>query len=471
MREQPSFLMATSYNLSNFDQIKKKAPKDLKPAIAAMLANLPRGKTGIYGDALWSGSKSRQWGFKVNQDEMQAIALNFGEKPGPKGFVTEVGGYKLKFILSAKKSATAADAKTTRMQELGSAWILRRALKDNIKYSKWEDIMNDKKYSELEQIYPTITDEWIKGYFAQQKKMLQVYSSPKFDEFNREGGFMGYISDVIKEKFGISQKDNWNPADIWMIQNERKVMKTIEETVDGNGSQTILELNAVMRKMFREETVVGVSLKKISGNTAKWQKYNVDDMGLTDTYNYDTKEFQCDLSMKNDVDFQSLAVRVIVEGNGASYNFQIQGNDTSKESNLKFEPTEKGASSARMGKAPVAMVAMLLKDKKVDFVNDHKKYPATVAEFNKEIDEYKTIFNKLRSKGVSLGETDPDKALGNIAAVFLSKPHAAKSKLMGMKFIHSVVTMPKKKMDEFMTDMVFIAAKKGKRFGPFGKLY
>ena len=102
---------------------------------------------------------------------------------------------------------------------------------------------------------------------------------------------MGYISDMGKEEFGISQKDNWNPADIWMIQNERKVMKTIEETVDGNGSQTILELNAVMRKMFKEETVVGVSLKKISGNTAKWQKYNVDDMGLTDTYSTTLKSF------------------------------------------------------------------------------------------------------------------------------------------------------------------------------------
>jgi hypothetical protein len=40
-----------------------------------------------------------------------------------------------------------------------------------------------------------------------------------------------------------------------------------------------------------------------------------------------------------------------------------------------------------------------------------------------------------------------------------------------MQFVHAVVTMDKKKMDEFMTDMVFIAAKKGKRFGPFGKLY
>ena len=38
-------------------------------------------------------------------------------------------------------------------------------------------------------------------------KMLQVYSNSKFDEFNRDG-FMKYISDLIKDKFGISQKDN-----------------------------------------------------------------------------------------------------------------------------------------------------------------------------------------------------------------------------------------------------------------------
>lgn len=465
--------MATSYNLNDKTQIKKKAPKDLKPTIAAMLSALPRGKTGIYADALWTGSKSKQWGFKVNQDEMEAIALNFGEKPGPKGFVTQAAGYKLKFIMSAKKSAGsgAADAKTTRMQELGSAWILRRALKDNVKYSKWQDIMSDPKYAELEAIYPGISDEWIQGYFAQQKKMLEVYASSKFDEFNREGGFMGYVSNLIKDKFGISQKDNWNPADIWLIQNERSVMKTIEETVDGNGSQTILELNAVLRKMFDEEKVVGVSLKKISGKTAKWQKYNVDDLGLTDTYNYDANKFQCDLSLKGEGEFQTLAVRVFVEGNNAVYNFQIQGNDTSKVSNLKFEPTEKGASSARMGKAPVAMVGALLKDAKVDFENDHRKYPKTAAEFSKEIDEYKKIYNKLKSKGVEVGESNADTAMGNISAIFLTKPHAATSKLMGMKFIHSVVTMPKKKMNEFMTDMVFIAAKKGKRFGPFGKLY
>jgi hypothetical protein len=48
----------------------------------------------------------------------------------------------------------------TRKQELGSAWILRRALKDNQKYNSWEDITKDKKYSELggkKGIYPEIT--------------------------------------------------------------------------------------------------------------------------------------------------------------------------------------------------------------------------------------------------------------------------------------------------------------------------
>ena len=40
-----------------------------------------------------------------------------------------------------------------------------------------------------------------------------------------------------------------------------------------------------------------------------------------------------------------------------------------------------------------------------------------------------------------------------------------------MKFLAVVSDMKPKQQKEFMTDMVFIAAKKGARFGPFGKLY
>ncbi len=36
-------------------------------------------------------------------------------------------------------------ATMTRMQELGSAWVFKRAIQDNKTWNRWEDIKNDKK--------------------------------------------------------------------------------------------------------------------------------------------------------------------------------------------------------------------------------------------------------------------------------------------------------------------------------------
>ena len=55
--------------------------------------------------------------------------------------------------------AKLSEAEATRKQELGSAWIFRRALKDNIQYKSWEDILDDPKYNELggkKGIYPSV---------------------------------------------------------------------------------------------------------------------------------------------------------------------------------------------------------------------------------------------------------------------------------------------------------------------------
>jgi hypothetical protein len=47
----------------------------------------------------------------------------------------------------------------------------------------------------------------------------------------------------------------------------------------------------------------------------------------------------------------------------------------------------------------------------------------------------------------------------------------ANSKLMQIKFLYELVILPKKKMEGFITDLFFLAEKRGKGFGPFGKLY
>ena len=97
---------------------------------------------------------------------------------------------------------------------------------------------------------------------------------------------------------------------------------------------------------------------------------------------------------------------------------------------------------------------------------------ALSAEFNEnKYAKWEDIFNDLKGK-VEMEVNTASEFTQNMANGFLSsKPWVATSKLIQLKFLHTVLNMKPKKRNEFLTDMVFLAAKKGKRFGPFGKLY
>lgn len=469
-----------AYTLDIKDSIKI-APKDLKSPIKAIVKDLPE-KDRWFAQDDWNKTKTRQWQIKISPDNYSHLAKIFSENTTGKNFTSTLSGYKIKFEKSGKKSngsSSLSDAQTTRKQELGSAWIFRRALKDNKRYSNWQDILKDPKYNELEAIYPEITDDWLKGYFAQQKKMLSEFSNPKFTEFTRDGGFMNFISDLVKTKFGIQQKDTWNPADIWLIQNENNVIKTIEDELNGGKSQTIKELNAILREMYRKKIIVGVSLKKISGSVARYEEYNIKDIKLDDdgTYDYDVTDIRLDLTLKqnNPSEFNTQDFRIIVDGrSGVSYNFQIKGNDSSKFSNLKFEPTQKGATAARVGKAPLAMVNELIKDNNLSFVNDNSKYPRNLQEFIKKEKQYKTMYNAIKDKCKTfISDRSAETFISNMTAVFAAKEkaHIANSKCMQIHLCYELLKLSQEDLNEFMTDMVFLSAKKGNNFGPFGKLY
>jgi hypothetical protein len=102
------------------------------------------------------------------------------------------------------KSYSAAEL--TRMQELGSAWIFRRVLNDNQTYNTPEDIIKDRKYSELVKIYPAINAEWLKAFHAQQKTMFKEFAPSKFTEFTRDGGFMDYITEMVRQNLKLLKK-------------------------------------------------------------------------------------------------------------------------------------------------------------------------------------------------------------------------------------------------------------------------
>ena len=161
----------------------------------------------------------------------------------------------------------------TEMQELGSAFVFRRAIAENASWNNVEALKSDdvtmngikdiwKKVGKVNEV----DDTWIENFYKQQKVLIKKIGKPNFTEFNRNGGFMQFITNLVKKHYGISSKDNWDPADIWLIQDERKwtsMMKLGNLVEKDVHTKTVQELNAIMRMLFKLRQVFGISLKKL----------------------------------------------------------------------------------------------------------------------------------------------------------------------------------------------------------------
>ena len=71
-----------------------------------------------------------------------------------------------------------------------------------------------------------------------------------------------------------------------------------------------------------------------------------------------------------------------------------------------------------------------------------------------------------------------NQAYDNLFFVFGTTPWVANSKLQQMQWLSEVLSLKGKatsggrdSLNEFCTDLVFLAKKEGPRYGPFGKLY
>jgi hypothetical protein len=374
-----------------------------------------------------------------------------------------------------------SSAELTRQQELGSAWIFRRALKDNMRYSRWEDILEDPKYDELggaKGIYPTVDKDWLKTFFLQQKTMLQEFSNPQFTEFNREYGFMKFISDLVKNKFGISKKDSWDPADIWCIKNEDKVINEIKKIVEKNEYETITELNVLLRTYFKKKIIVGVSLKKVSGKQALYEEINVENdlEYLNKDYTFDVSQIKIDLSMKPGREIKlgtqdtTIFVDAIEGDKKITYKYQITTISSSRFNNLKFEPTSSAATAARLGKAPVDMVIGVFDEFGVNFSNSNKDYPQTAAQFKEIEEDIVKMFNTVKKKANTV-ITDEKQFVQNMTKIMIANPPIGNSKLMQLTLVYELVSLKKEDLNRVMTKITMLAQKKGAQFGPFGKLY
>lgn len=380
----------------------------------------------------------------------------------------------------------------TRKQELGSAWIMRRALKDNQRYGSWEDITKDKKYAELagkRGIYPEITIEWLKVFYKQQEKMLEEFADAKFTEFNREYGFMKYISDLVQQKFGIRQKDTWDPADIWCIKNQKKVIADIKKLVAQDEFGSIGQLNSYLRTLFKERIVVGISLKKISGSQARYEEVNVDGFEFPEPKKptYETSYMRVDLSLKAGTSDKSSQPGVKNadfwldgEENNKKVTFKIdiKPGSSSRFTFVAFDVKSTAASAARLGKAPAEYIRSQFREYGIPIDGSPMDYPMNTAEYLERESEFVEMFKTIKSnRNIITNITSVDEFKSNMRSFFMNtekgKSVTANSKCQQVAVFAGLAKLNPKKLNELGTKLVFAAQKKGAgdKYGPFGKLY
>ena len=427
--------------------------------------------------------------------------------------IVKIGGIQtIKFEKTGKltdsSGKTVPESTMTAMQELGSAWVFKRAIQDNKNFTKWQDIIEDSDtYSELQKIWRTIgnvdgpDDEWVENFYKQNKILIQKVGRPNFTEFNRGSShakknytlpgqrsgndtFMEFISDLVRTEFGISKKDNWNPADIWLIQNEDKWREKIKkEVVIQNRTQPgtiaqLRQLNAIFRALYRTKQVFGISLKKVSGSEAKWQEVNVNGKFFKnlETLRYEYDKSRCPLGLKTirggGATLETQDSRVIIKDGNSIYNFQIKANTSTSFSGLKYEATQEGYGAARLGKATVGKVIGLMRSYGLSFDASNSSYPSSVEEFENAWQEYTNKLTALHRAGVDFGGvTEVGTAMDNLLYCFNEEPHVANSKLQQITWLYLLLSLNKEQRDQFGTDLVFLSKKEGRDYGPFAKIY
>ena len=495
--------MAVSFTLTPSKLVKKAKDKGYKFLSDNLLTptiqnGLPE-KTFMLGDNNWNGAQP--WMIKISRKNFTYIkkkspfytsGIDSVIKKDDATYTIPSNGkknIKIKFVV---KNQTKTD---TAEQERGSAFIFGQALNKDKDFKSVDDIILDENVlKELVKIFKgDVPFDWLTSYYAQQKVLLKQVSPRKVSQFNRDGGFMDFVTKLIAKKFGITKKDNWDPADIWIIHgDEKQYINTIKEKLEPS-HQTLAQLNQILRYYFKEKLIMGISLKK-TGKEAYYEEVNLDGIirdTATDHFNVPMSNFTSLFSIipKTEMFSQDVKIQAYDSDTKKTFTFQIKANssDSTKGSNLKFEPTMKGTSSARLGKAPVDDVCDILKEiskSKAKFVNDYNKYPPTALEFKTHPKGEQYFQNKVLPALVKGGSkittdiSDIDTIISKIKESYnssMDRTTNTRCKLMGLDFFYQVSKLTDEQRNEFVTDMVYLAQKKafGKRrdFGPFGKIF
>lgn len=346
----------------------------------------------------------------------------------------------------------------------------------NIKKNELIDKLNEENVSgsKVPKLKISKTDkDWYFSFRLQYKQIRATTNLPnnKFDVYNRDGGFMDYITKLIRnEKFKpkITKKDSWNPADIWLIDEKGDKFKKLKGLLDECDS--IARVNDILKEAFRENIIVGISLKKTNGKKLHYDILNLETNAKEFEFFAEYQTFNIDISFDGRrKQFNSVTSEIKIKYNGNGYRMQVKSNKSGI-GNVTFEYKADGG-SAFLGKVPKDRLLRTIKKYKPS-----EKIPEWIhfKDFDKDDFEKKVNAIKNKSKRFDI-KGDIDKLVENIEkSRSRGKEEYHKDNLIVCQiiyFAHFISTLTDKQLEKFMTETFYLSQKKGYDFGTFGKLY
>tara|TARA_B100001094_G_scaffold88425_1_gene84560 strand:- start:1362 stop:2786 length:1425 start_codon:yes stop_codon:yes gene_type:complete len=401
------------------------------------------------------------------------------ELAGGLGIKTSTG---IRVTLNAIGGGKRRRAINTKVQEEGTTVVFNQVLKNNKRFKTEDSILADaataaalKKTFKKHGGFEDMLKEWTWTYWQQQHNFFEKYEDSKWDEFKYEGEnftdfFRGLLRKVEDEpRVKVGKYETWNPSDIWAAYD----MPAVKKELDKNLKPTIklAELNGLLIDLFKDNKLVGVSLKKVLyGQDAHLKLVNVDTktMKLGDIETYEMPHVKLQIGAI----FTGETVTTYIKfGNDSAYKINING-DTGKSSNLKWNTQISATPAAQGGQSPTEQVMKLMKKKpgyKGTFVNDWRKFPLDADTFWDESDKWEKMYNLVSStyKGPSAKYEDWKKYISGLYSK--NKKYIVAVKLMQLHFFYDAIDNYGRDV-EFWTDLLYLGMKVGKRFAPHAKI-
>lgn len=439
-----------------YEVLKDKFIKNLPREIKSEFIFLKKFDDSFFGDSK-PLTKNRIYSAKVAESNIKYLDKSLNYVKSGKNIDFTVQEYKFRFIISGKRAARKGDATSTRLQELCSLAICR-----NVFQNKPTEL------TELVKTYPELTDrpDWVESFKAQEvvfKTIKQKYNL-KPTVFNRDKGFMEFISKLVKQ-FGVSAKDSWNPADIWIHTNNiEKEFKNVS---------SLKEINDIMIRLFNEGSLCGISLKK-TGKIAKYEETNFKKIIMKNNgfikgkllldlkpggLEFTNDEFSYDLQHPEGI------INV-------QYRMYPKGNRASNQVSYKLK-----GGKAEMGKVPAAFRNVIYKEiTGADFPKG-RDMPYNRELFLKEKDKWELKIKRiLQNNKFELNITNAKTFSKNIMNIYDKnddKYHSIElvSKFQGIEVAYQFSKLSSDKLDKLVTNWSYLAQKKSANFGPFLKVY